>query len=199
MKSPRVATTLIVLFALGFALAPRSAKAQAEPFLGQIAIVPYNFAPQGWALCQGQLLPISENPALFSLLGTTYGGNGVSNFALPDLRGRMPVGTGEGPGLSNIVLGEVGGTETVTLTIEQLPAHTHPLMASTLEAAVVSPTGAVLGSKARVPLYSGASDLTPMAGASVGETGGNQPFPIRNPYLGLQYIIALEGVYPTRG
>jgi microcystin-dependent protein len=197
MKMKRIATTLIVVSAL--AGVARTAKAQIEPYLGQIIIVPYNFAPIGWQFCQGQLLPIGPNSALFSLLGTTFGGDGVRTFALPDLRGRAPIGWGQGPGLSPIILGESAGAETTTLTIAQLPAHSHPLMASTLEAAVVSPTGSVLGSKARVPLYSGVSDLTPMSGASVGETGGNEPFPIRNPYLGLSYIIATQGVYPTRG
>jgi microcystin-dependent protein len=197
MKLKRIATTLIVVSAL--AGVARTAKAQAEPFLGQIAIVPYNFAPIGWAFCQGQLLSIAQNTALFSLLGTTYGGDGRSTFGLPDLRGRVPVGQGQGPGLSVIELGQVGGAESVTLTVAQLPAHSHPLMASTLEAAVVSPTGSVLGSKARVPLYSGASDLTTMAPASIGETGGNQPVPVRDPYLGLNYIIALQGIFPSRG
>ncbi len=196
MKLKRIATTLIAISAL--AGVTRTAKAQLEPYLGQIIIVPYNFTPVGWQFCQGQLLPISQNTALFSLIGTTFGGDGVHTFALPDLRGRVPVGTGQGPGLSPIIIGEAYGAETYTLTVEQLPAHSHPLMASTLEAAVVSPTNAVLGSKARVPLYSGVSDLTTMSAASVGETGGNQPYPVRNPYVGLNYIIAMQGIYPTR-
>jgi microcystin-dependent protein len=196
MKLPRIATTLIAVSSLIFGA--RSAHAQATPYLGQLAIVPYNFAPVGWMFCDGQLLPISQYTALFSLLGTTYGGDGRSNFGLPDLRGRVPVGMGSGPGLSPIVLGEVGGVENVTLTVAQLPAHSHPLNASTLEAAVVSPTGSVLGSKARVPLYSGDSSLTTMSSASIGSTGDNQPVPIRNPYLGLSYIIAVQGIYPAR-
>jgi microcystin-dependent protein len=197
MKLKRIATTLIVVSAL--AGVARTAKAQAEPFLGQIALVPYNFAPIGWQFCQGQLLSIPQNTALFSLLGTTYGGDGIHTFALPDLRGRVPIGSGEGPGLSPVALGETGGAETYTLTIAQLPAHSHPLMASTLEAAVVSPTGSVLGSKARVPLYSGPGELTTMAPASIGETGGNEPYLVRNPYLGLNYIIAMQGIFPSRG
>lgn len=105
-----------------------------EPFLGQIILVPYNFAPRGWAFCNGQLLPISQNTALFSLLGTTYGGNGQTTFALPDLRGRVPISSGQGLGLQNYVLGEVGGSEAVTLTTSQLPSHTHQLPAHTHQA-----------------------------------------------------------------
>ena len=97
-----------------------------EPFLGQIILVPYNFAPRGWAFCNGQILPIAQNTALFSLLGTTYGGNGQTTFALPDLRGRVAISSGQGPGLSNYDLGQVGGTETETLTINQMPMHAHP-------------------------------------------------------------------------
>jgi microcystin-dependent protein len=197
MKLSRIATTLIVASSLLFGV--RSAQGQAQPYLGQIAIVPYNFAPVGWMFCYGQLLPISQYSALFSLVGTTYGGDGRTNFALPDLRGRVPVGMGDGPGLTPIELGQMAGTETVTLTVAQLPAHSHPLNASTLEAAVVSPTGSVLGSKARVPLYSGVSDLTTMSPESIGNTGGNEPFNVRNPYLGLSFIIAIQGIYPSRG
>src|SRR5262245_44407760 len=101
-----------------------------DPFIGQLMLVPYNFAPRGWALCNGQILPIAQNTALFSLLGTTYGGNGQTTFALPDLRGRVPISSGQGPGLSNYDLGEVGGVETVTLTTTQMPAHGHPVSAN---------------------------------------------------------------------
>ncbi len=196
MKLKRIATVVVMVSALtGFA---RTAKAQADPFVGQISIVPYNFAPNGWMLCEGQILSITQNTALFSLLGTTYGGDGVHTFALPDLRGRVPVGTGQGPGLTPIILGEQLGAESYTMTIEQLPAHSHPLLASTLEATVITPTGSALGSKARVPLYSAPSSMTTMAPESVGATGGNQPYPVRNPSLGLNYIIALQGIYPSR-
>jgi len=196
MKSSRIALVAVVALSLTFGV--RSARAQAEPFIGQISIVAFNFAPIGWAICEGQLMSISQNTALFSLVGTYYGGDGIRTFALPDLRGRSPVGQGQGNGLTFIDMGQVGGTETVTLTVNQIPAHTHPLVASTLEAAVVSPTGAVLGSKARVPLYSAPTSLTTMSSESVGPAGGNQPFGIRNPYLGLNFIIALEGIYPSR-
>lgn len=196
MKLSRIA--LVAVVGLSLVFGARTARAQAQPFVGQIAIVAFNFAPIGWAMCDGQLLAISSNTALFSLIGTYYGGDGVRTFQLPDLQGRVPVGQGEGVGLSPINIGQVGGTETVTLTVNQLPAHTHPLIASTLEAAVVSPTGSVLGSKARVPLYSAPSSLTTMSAESIGPTGGNQPVAIRNPYLGMTYIIALQGIYPTR-
>ena len=196
MKLSRIA--LVPVLGLSLVFGTRTARAQTEPFVGQIAIVAFNFAPVGWAMCEGQILSIESNTALFSLIGTYYGGDGVRSFGLPDLRGRMPIGQGEGPGLSPISIGQVGGTENVTLTVSQLPAHTHPLIASTLEAAVVSPMGSVLGSKARVPLYSGASSLTTMSPESIGPTGGNQPVGIRNPYLGMTYIIALQGVYPSR-
>ncbi len=175
-----------------------SAFAQADPFLGQISIVGFNYAPQGWAMCNGQLLSIAQNTALFSLLGTQYGGDGESTFALPDLRGRFPLGAGQGPGLSPRTQGETGGAEQYTLTVAQLPAHTHPLAASKTEATVTSPTGALLGTKARVPLYAPAGNFTTMSTLSIGSTGGTQPHPAMPPYLVLNYIIALEGIYPSR-
>jgi microcystin-dependent protein len=197
MKLSRIA--LVLTLGVSLTVGVNSVKAQADPFVGQIAIVAFNFAPVGWATCQGQVLPIAGYNALFSLIGTYYGGDGVRTFQLPDLQGRTPVCIGNGAGLSPIALGQLGGTETVTLTVSQLPAHTHPLLASTLEAAVVSPTGSALGSKARVPLYSAPSSMTTMAPESVGPTGGNQPVAIRNPFLGLNFIIAINGIYPTRG
>ena len=117
-----------------------------DPYIGQILLVPFNFAPNGWAFCNGQLLPISQYTALFALLGTTYGGNGVSNFALPDLRGRVPVGFTQGPGLSNYVLGELGGAESVTLQVTQIPAHNHQLQAANVAATQPNPSGNVLAS-----------------------------------------------------
>jgi microcystin-dependent protein len=160
-------------------------------------IVPYNFAPDGWLLCEGQLLPINQYSALFSLLGTTYGGNGTTNFQLPDLRGRFPMGGGSGIGLTPRVLGEVAGSETVTLTVGQLPAHSHSIIASDIEANVSSPSNAVMAGKARVPLYAtiGSADI---AMAPTASTGGNQPAPIVPPFVVFNYCIALEGVYPSR-
>ena len=184
-----------------------------EPFLAEIVMFAGNFAPRGWALCQGQILSIAQNTALFSLLGTTYGGNGVTTFALPDLRGRVPVGAGQGPGLSSIAQGEVAGSETVTLLATQMPTHTH---AATLGTLVIqakdgagnsaSPANAVPAAEAAgvTATYSTASPnasmaTTALSGApAIAESGGSQPAPIRNPYLGMNYIIALEGIFPSR-
>lgn len=157
-----------------------------EPFIGMITLFAGNFAPKGWAFCQGQLLPISQNSALFSLLGTTYGGDGVTTFALPDLRGRAPIQQGQGPGLSNYVLGEITGTENVTLTNTQLPAHTHSIVA-----AVGAPSGTIRALEGQ--LTDSPIDET------IGVTGGGEPFPVVQPILAINFIIALEGVYPSRG
>jgi len=166
-----------------------------EPFLGQIQPFPYNFAPRGWAFCSGQILPIAQNTALFSLLGTTYGGNGQTTFALPDLRGRVPLHFGQGPGLSPYDLGQVSGTETVTLLSTQMPAHNHTMNASTGEAADTIATGQVLASSA---IYAPGSPNTVMSAQSVGQAGGNQPHPNLQPYLVLNWCIALEGIFPSR-
>lgn len=164
-----------------------------EPFLGEIRLFPYNFAPRGWAFCQGQIMSIAQNTALFSLLGTTYGGNGQTTFALPDLRGRVAVSSGEGPGLSPYDLGEVTGTENVTLLSTQLPAHTHAQPVSNAASSSSRPNG-------NVP-SSGGSYTTPSDGGSFAPTtpaGGNQPFSITQPLLALNYCIALEGIFPSR-
>lgn len=197
MNLSRIIKTALLLGVL--ACGTRSAFAQAtEPFIGQIIMVPYDFAPQGWALCEGQLLSINQNQALFSLLGTTYGGDGRTNFALPDLRGRFPLGTGGGPGLTSRFLGEEGGAENYTLTIAQLPAHTHPIMASSAEAAATSPGGNILAAKARVPLYQGGAPDVAMSSQSVAPSGGSQPHPVMPPFTSVRFIIALQGVYPSR-
>lgn len=190
--------TKIALLVGTLACGTHSALAQ-DPFLGEIRMVGFNFAPRGWAFCAGQLLPISENIALFSVLGTTYGGNGISNFALPDLRSRVPICMGNGAGLSTYEIGQKGGAETVTLTVAQLPAHSHPLMGSAIEATAITPSGNTLASKARVPLYTNSSPEPTQTfnGASIGATGGNEPFQILPPYLSVNYIIALEGIFPS--
>ncbi len=167
-----------------------------EPFLGEIRLFPYNFAPRGWAFCNGQILSIAQNTALFSLLGTTYGGNGQTTFALPDLRGRLAVSSGQGPGLSQYDLGEVGGVENVTLLNTQMPQHTHVLNASNNDATDAAPGGNV---PAVIP--SGGYTSTPsttMSGQAVGATGGNQPHTIVQPFLTLNYCIALQGIFPSR-
>ena len=174
-----------------------------NPFLGMIIIVPYNFSPRGWAFCNGQILPIAQNTALFSLLGTTYGGNGQTTFALPDLRGRVPNSSGQGPGLSSYDLGQVGGSESETLTINQMPAHQHTSPAQAASGAagdVANPSGAF---PAKLDgSYTGAAD-----GSFLGQSpnpaltsivGGSQPFGILQPYLTLNFCLALEGIFPSR-
>jgi microcystin-dependent protein len=166
-----------------------------EPFIGELSLVGFNFAPRGWALCNGQLLAIAQNTALFSLLGTQYGGNGQTTFALPDLRGRVPIHQGQGPGLSSYTVGQMAGQETNTLTINQMPQHNH-LLASTNTAATTSrPNGAILAAGGS---YSTSPDGGQMLAQAVGISGGNQPHNIIQPYLTLNWVIALEGIFPSR-
>jgi len=191
---------LILLFvsAAGLFSSP-SAHAQAEyPFVGQIIIVPFNFAPKGWMTCDGQILTISGNTALFSLLGTTFGGDGVHTFALPDLRGRMPIGAGQGPGLSLRDMGENGGEEQVTLTVEQMPSHTHVAMGVPSAASAGSPGSTAYWATPRALLYSAAAPDTGMNGAALTTVGGGQPHDNLKPYLVMNYIIATQGVFPPR-
>ena len=178
-----------------------------EPLLGGIFMFGGNFAPRGYALCQGQLLAISTNTALFSILGTSFGGNGVTNFGLPDLRGRMALGTGQGPGLSPIDLGQQAGVASVTLLTSNLPAHTHGITLTVNAAAdgrpaSDSPAGAVPDSGGPVQYAAAPDNKTTMnAGLVTGviaPTGGNQPVNTQNPYLGINYIIATQGIYPSR-
>ena len=185
--------TLMVL--LGSA---RSAAAQAEPFIGEIRWVAFTFAPRGWAECNGQLLPILPNTTLFSLIGTVYGGDGVTNFALPDMRGRMPMHAGQGPGLTNREQGEPAGAETATLTLAQLPAHSHDLKATNTEANVNSPTANLPATKQRVALYASGPADTTMSPLTIAQTGGSQPHNNMPPYLVVKCIIATEGIFPSR-
>jgi microcystin-dependent protein len=169
-----------------------------EPFVGEIRMFGFNFPPQGWALCDGQLLSISQNAALFSLLGTTYGGDGESTFALPDLRSRVPVSQGQGDGLSSYAEGQAGGTETVTLAAAQMPAHTHAVSASSSPAASERPAGRVL---ARSPDHSYIPEPdtdTVMNAKMIGAAGNSQPHDNIQPYLALNFCIALQGVFPAR-
>lgn len=169
-----------------------------EPFLGQIMLVPYNFAPRGWAFCNGQILPIAQNTALFSLLGTTFGGNGQTTFALPDLRGRAALSSGQGPGLSSYDLGQVGGTESETLTINQMPQHNHLVTANTEGSNSNSPNGAVPGDTSVGNIYATVLGSATMNVGMITNTGGSQPFALLSPYLVLNYCIALEGIFPSR-
>jgi microcystin-dependent protein len=172
----------------------------ADPFVAEIRIFPFNFAPKGWAFCDGQLLPISQNTALFSLLGTTYGGDGKSTFALPNLQGCAPMHPGQGPGLSLHDLGEIGGSETVTLLESEIPAHTHALRGSTDDADLLAPSpvrsfGRSADGNAYQTLNAG---LIPLAPQSLIPAGGNLPHNNMMPYLTLTFCIALQGVFPPR-
>jgi microcystin-dependent protein len=178
-----------------------------DPFIGQITIFGCNFAPRNWALCEGQLLAISQNAALFSLLGTSFGGNGTSTFALPDLRGRAPVGFGQGPGLSNYAVGETGGQESVRIDASSYPAHSHALFAAASPATTNTPGGSIeaegqtggRGGTINLALYSASGTRTPLAsGALTGAAGGGQPHNNLQPYLALNFCIALQGIFPSR-
>ena len=169
-----------------------------EPFLGEIRMLGFNFAPQGWAPCNGQLLSISQNTALFSLLGTTYGGDGTTTFALPDLRSRVPVGQGQGPALSSYVEGQAGGAETVTLTAIQMPGHTHVVKASSSAAGSDQPEGRALARSAS-HIYAAKPDTSTVMNADMlGDAGGSQPHDNIQPYLAVNFCIALTGVFPAR-
>jgi microcystin-dependent protein len=171
----------------------------ADPFVAEIRIVPFNFAPRGWAWCDGQILPLSQNTALFSLLGTTYGGNGQSNFALPDLQGRTPLMPGQGPGLSLYDLGQTGGSENVSLQESQIPSHVHALRGGDSGGApVASPENASLGSSPARSYVSNVTASESMSFEAVSQTGSSQPHNNMPPYLTAYFIIALQGVFPPR-
>ncbi|PRA97207.1 phage tail protein [Chryseobacterium sp. MYb7] len=196
MKNLFIACTLLI----SSAFTP-SLKAQAsEPFLGQIAFVPYNFVPKNWASCDGQLLSIAQNTALFSLLGTTYGGNGTTTFALPDMRGRVLVHNGQAPGgPTTYTMGQTGGTESVTLLVTQMPAHSHTVNAVTTEGNQNSPTNSLpADTKVLDKEYSDAAANTTMKSTMINNTGGSQPHENRPPFITLKCIISLVGVFPSQ-
>jgi len=173
----------------------------ADPFVAEIRIFPFNFAPKGWAWCDGQLLPLSQNTALFSLLGTTYGGDGKSNFALPDLQGRAPMHPGQGPGLSLHDLGETGGSETVSLLESEMPAHSHAIMTHSQDPADLgTPTSArgLARTNRGLGYAPGNSALVSMAPETIAPAGGDQPHNNMQPYLTCYFCIALQGVFPPR-
>lgn len=171
-----------------------------SPFVAEIRMFPFSFAPTGWATCDGQLLPISQNTALFSLLGTTYGGNGMSNFALPNLQGRAPMAPGQGPGLSLHDLGETGGSETVSLLESEIPSHTHEMRAATLLSTLSSPTstGVPARSSGGSAYRANGTPTELLSTQSIAPTGGGQPHNNMMPYLTLNFCIALAGVFPPR-
>jgi microcystin-dependent protein len=170
-----------------------------DPFVAEIRIFPFNFAPKGWAFCDGQILPLSQNTALFSLLGTTYGGDGKSNFALPDMQGNAPMHPGQGPGLSLHDLGETGGSETVSLLESEIPSHSHALMASNQPGEDPQAVTEALARSVGANLYQASNaGLVNMSDNILAPAGGDQPHNNLQPYLTLNFCIALQGVYPPR-
>ena len=166
----------------------------AQPYVGEIRMFAGNFAPAGWMFCEGQLLPISENETLFNLIGTTYGGDGQSTFALPDLRGRLPIHQGNG-----FTLAETGGAEEITLTVNQIPAHSHPFLASISGANATSPTSQVIAQSVQRAVYFESSPTTNLAPSAISPVGGSQPHTNFQPYLCVNFIISLFGIYPPPG
>jgi len=165
-----------------------------QPYVGEIRMFAGNFAPAGWMFCEGQLLPISEYETLFNLIGTTYGGDGQSTFALPDLRGRLPIHQGNG-----FTLAETGGVETVTLTASQIPSHSHPFLGTTNLAGATAPDNALLAQlSGGVKLYTAVVGATAMSPNAIGSTGGSQPHDNFQPYLCIDFIISLFGVFPSQ-
>jgi microcystin-dependent protein len=171
-----------------------------DPFVAEIRIFPFNFAPKGWAFCDGQILPLSQNTALFSLLGTTYGGDGRSNFALPDMQGSAPMHPGQGPGLSLHDLGETGGSDTVILLESEIPSHSHGVLsvAPNFGASSDVPTSNAFAKASQGSPYAPAANLVTLSDQTIAPSGGGQPHNNLMPYLTLNFCIALQGVYPPR-
>jgi microcystin-dependent protein len=189
----RLLTTLLILLFF----IPQNANAQSNPYIGQITLVGFNFCPRGYLNCDGQLLAINSNSALFSLLGTMYGGDGRTTFALPDLRGRVPMHTGTGPGLTNRRQGQRSGSETNTLTINQLPSHNHQLNVNKIKADNNNPSGVYLATTIG-DTYAEDTDGSKAHANAITNTGGGQAVNNMQPYLVLRYCIATQGTYPSR-
>lgn len=189
----KIFTLFLIILGLNFSL-----KAQ-DPFIGEIRMFAGNYPPRGWTFCDGQMMSIAQNTALFSILGTTYGGNGQTNFALPDLRGRVPIHAGQGPGLTNRTLGEKAGTETYILNSNQMPSHSHTVRAVSAEGNQNTPANNLpADTKLLDKEYSNSTGNVSMNPAMLSSAGGNQPFPLMQPYTAVNFIIALEGIYPPR-
>lgn len=169
-----------------------------DPFVAEIRIFPFNFPPKGWAFCDGQILPLSQNTALFSLLGTTYGGDGKSNFALPNMQGNAPMHPGQGPGLSLHDLGETGGSDTVSLLESEIPSHSHALTVSQSDGTDQAPANELYAAGVGIGQYAAPGALTNLSDNAVAPAGGDQPHNNMQPYLTLNFCIALQGVYPPR-
>lgn len=170
------------------------------PYVGNIILFGGNFAPIGWLPCDGRLLPISQYEVLFALIGTTYGGDGINNFAVPNLGSRIPLHMGQGPGLSNYQIGQVGGAESVTITSQTMPQHSHPVVANSTGATSSDPTNSFLASQpAMLEYVAGSSVNAIMSGNSIIPSTGGQPHDNIMPYLAMNYIIATEGIYPSQG
>jgi microcystin-dependent protein len=168
-----------------------------QPYVGELRMFAGNFAPNGWMFCEGQTLPISEYETLFNLIGTTYGGDGESTFVLPDLQGRLPLHWGTGAEGTTFQLGEAGGVEQITLTTDQIPAHSHPLIADNEVASDPNPQGNLPAESSAVSMYQSSSPTTAMAAQSVGTVGGSQPHTNFQPYLCVNFIISLYGIFPS--
>ncbi len=170
----------------------------AQPYIGELRMFAGNFPPNGWMFCEGQLLPIAENDVLFTLIGTTYGGDGETTFGLPDLRGRIPVHQGTGPGGTSYIMGQTGGTETVTLTSQQIPSHSHPLLASTVSGNQISPQNHVPANSPNIAYYINDPPDGNMSASAIGQVGGSQPHNNVQPFLCINFIISLFGIFPSQ-
>ena len=197
-KTKTTVSVILLAMALAFGIIRGTPARASEPFVGEIMMFAGTFAPRGWAFCDGQLLLINQNDALFSLLGTTYGGDGRTTFGLPDLRGRIPMHAGTGPGLSNRPWGEKSGAESVTLLTNHLPVHSHALRADKAKGKLSSPTGNVLAHDRRDTQYSDQGPDVDMNKDAIQATGGSGSHDNMPPYLSVNYCIALVGIYPSR-
>ncbi|SMH55355.1 phage tail protein [Mesorhizobium australicum] len=195
----RAAVAALAIGALASTVDPRQAFADSSPYVGEVIIVPYNFCPSGWAEANGGLLSISQNDVLFALYGTTFGGDGVSTFGLPDLRGRLPIHAGTGPGLSTYVIGQMGGTESITLTVGNLPPHSHQVLATNNFADKAGPGGKYLASgNAGQFWYSESAANRIMKTEMLGLTGNNLPVEVQDPYLTMRACVSLYGLWPSQ-